>query len=499
MKATFLGLDIGTSSIKALLIDEQQTVVAEASVAVSISRPHPLWSEQDPEEWWQACLTAIAQVGQSAPEAFAALRGIGLSGQQHGAVFLDGEGKVLRPAILWNDGRCGREAEELQASLPDFVARASNIAMVGFTAPKVLWVRRHEPEVFKKTRKILLPKDYIRFRLSGAYVAEMSDAGGTLWHDIAGRQWDDTLLAAGGIDRSYVGDLVEGSAASAMLSDELSNAWALSKNTVVIAGGAGDNAAAAVGIGAVKGGEGLLSMGTSGVLFAVTDRLLTKPDRALNAMCHALPGRWHVMGVTLSAASALSWFADVIGKGDKVGELIAEVEAFAANPAELSNAPVFVPYLTGERTPHNDPEANGIFSGLRAQHSHAAMAYAVMEGVAFCFADDFDVLADSGAELTSCFLVGGGARSRFWGQMLSDVIQFPLDLPAGAETGAALGAARLGMLAAGAGTEAEICFKPNIKHRYQPDAAKKPIYQPRLNRFRAMYEAERHVRAIAAK
>ena len=497
MQATFLGLDIGTSSIKALLIDEQQRLVAEASVPLSISRPEPLWSEQDPEEWWQACLTAIAQVRNDVPQAFSALQAIGLSGQQHGAVFLDADDHVLRPAILWNDGRCGREAEELQASLPDFVERASNIAMVGFTAPKVLWVRRHEPDIFKKTRKILLPKDYIRFRLSGAYVAEMSDAGGTLWHDIAGRQWDDTLLAAGGIDRSYVADLVEGSDESARLSDALSAKWGLTKGSVVIAGGAGDNAAAAVGIGAVNAGEGLLSMGTSGVLFAVTDQLLTKPARALNAMCHALPERWHVMGVSLSAAAALSWFADVIGKGERVGDLIAEVQAFASQPIQRANAPIFVPYLTGERTPHNDPEANGIFAGLRAQHDQIAMAYAVMEGVAFCFADDFDVLADSGTRLNSCFLVGGGARSQFWGQMLSDVLQFPLDLPGGAETGAALGAARLGMLAACAGNEADICFKPDIKSRYSPDPKEQSFYKPRLDRFRSLYAAERQIRMRA--
>ena len=200
------------------------------------------------------------------------------------------------------------------------------------------------------------------------------------------------------------------------------------------------------------------------------------------------------MGVTLSAASALSWFADLLGKGDQVGALIAEVQAFANDPAQRANAPIFVPYLTGERTPHNDPEANGIFAGLRAQHNQVAMAYAVMEGVAFCFADDFDVLADSGAALKSCFLVGGGARSQFWGQMLADVIGFPLDLPAGAETGAALGAARLGMLAANAGSELEICFKPDIKLRYQPDRAEKEFYQPRLKRFRALYDAERRTR-----
>ena len=495
MSDTFLGFDIGTSSIKALLIDQSQSLLAEANISISISRPHPLWSEQDPEEWWRACLSAVDELRQKAPDAFARLKAIGLSGQQHGSVFLDETGQILRPAILWNDGRCGREAEELQASLLDFLDRASNLSMVGFTAPKVLWVKRYEPEIFAHTKKILLPKDYIRFRLSGDYVSEMSDAGGTLWHDIKNRKWDDTLLAASGIDRSYVGRLVEGSETSAHLSSTLSEAWGLKSNSVVIAGGAGDNAAAAVGIGAVNPGEGILSLGTSGVLFAVTNELKTKPERVLNAMCHALPHRWHVMGVTLSAASALSWFATLIGRGQDVGTLISDVEHFAADPTRCKHAPLFVPYLTGERTPHNDPEANGIFAGLRAEHDAVAMAYAVMEGVAFCFADHFDILSDAGVELKSCFLVGGGARSDFWGQMMADVIKFPLDLPEGAELGGAFGAARLAMLAAQAGSESEICFKPKIKTRFMPDQARHDALLPRLARFRRLYKAEHTVRS----
>jgi len=495
MNDTFLGFDIGTSSIKALLIDQNQSLLAEANIPISISRPHPLWSEQDPDEWWQACLDAVAEVQQKAPEPFKHLKAIGLSGQQHGSVFLDEDGHVLRPAILWNDGRCGREAEELQASLPDFLDRASNLSMVGFTAPKVLWVKRHEPEIFSRTRKILLPKDYVRFKLSGDYVSEMSDAGGTLWHDIKNRTWDDRLLKASGIDRSYVGRLVEGSEASAHLSAALLEAWGLKKDNVIIAGGAGDNAAAAVGIGAVKPGESILSLGTSGVLFAVTDRLVTKPERVLNAMCHALPDRWHVMGVTLSAASALSWFASLIGRGSEVGKLIADVESFTTDPRRRAHAPIFIPYLTGERTPHNDPEANGIFAGLRAEHDAVAMAYAVMEGVAFCFADHFDILSDAGITLESCFLVGGGARSDFWGQMMADVIKFPLDLPEGAELGGAFGAARLAMLAAKAGSEAEICFKPKIKSRFLPDQARHDALLPRLARFRRLYKAEHTVRS----
>lgn len=494
MTDTFLGFDIGTSSVKALLIDGDQKLIAEANIALSIARPHPLWSEQNPEEWWQACLSAVEDIRQKAPADFRQLKSIGLSGQQHGSVFLDESGHVLRPAILWNDGRCDQEAKELQASVPDFLDRASNLSMVGFTAPKVLWVKRHEPEIFARTKKILLPKDFIRFKLSGDYVSEMSDAGGTLWHDINNRQWDDVLLKASGIDRSYVGRLVEGSEASTHLSSALATAWGLAGRTIVIAGGAGDNAAAAVGIGAINPGEGILSLGTSGVLFVVTDRLVTKPERVLNAMCHALPHRWHVMGVTLSAASALSWFASLIGRGHEIGDLIRDSEAFSRDASRRAHAPIFIPYLTGERTPHNDPEAHGIFAGLRAEHDAVAMAYAVMEGVGFCFADHFDILSDAGITLKNCLLVGGGARSDFWGQMLADIVNFPLDLPEGAELGGAFGAARLAMLAANAGTETEICYRPKIKTRFTPDAHQRQIVMPRLKRFRALYHAEASLR-----
>lgn len=494
MSDMFLGFDIGTSSIKALLVDGKQQLLAESSVPLSISRPYPLWSEQDPEAWWQACLSAVNEIKKKAPSEFQRLKAIGLSGQQHGSVFLNESGHVLRPAILWNDGRCGKEAEELQAGLPDFVDRASNLSLVGFTAPKVLWVKRHETEIFARTKKILLPKDFIRFKLSGDYVSEMSDAGGTLWHDIKNRRWDDVLLNASGIDRSYVGRLVEGSDASTHLSSALIKDWDLHETQIIIAGGAGDNAAAAVGIGAVNPGEGILSLGTSGVLFVVTDHLQTNPKRVLNAMCHALPHRWHVMGVTLSAASALSWFASILGRGHDVGKLISEVEAFAHDASRRAHAPIFIPYLTGERTPHNDPEAHGIFSGLRAEHDAVAMAYAVMEGVGFCFADHFDILSDAGITLNNCLLVGGGARSDFWGQMLADIVDFPLDLPEGAELGGAFGAARLAMLAAGHGTESEICYKPKLKTRFKPNQNQREILLPRLQRFRALYHAEAALR-----
>jgi xylulokinase len=424
---------------------------------------------------------------------FAALRGIGLSGQQHGAVLLDEAGNVLRPTILWNDGRSGLEARELMDGVPDFLTRASNLSMAGFTAPKLLWVRKHEPEIFRAMRTVLLPKAYIRYRLSGIYAEDMSDAGGTLWHDVARRDWDDVLLAACGLDRSFMPKLVEGSEASAELSPALAHEWGLD-HSVTIAGGAGDNAASAVGIGAVNPGEGLLSVGTSGVLFAVTDHLIARPERGLHAMCHALPGRWHGMSVTLSAASALSWFAELTGQAGAISDLVRDVERFAASDDNRRRAPIVLPYLTGERTPHNDPEASAMFAGLRADHDRTALAYAAMEGVAFCFADDLAVMQEAGAALKSCLLVGGGARSPFWGQMFADVMGMGLDLPAGAELGGALGAARLGMLASGAGSIADICVRPPIARRFEPDPSRFDVFAPRLERFRALYRAERGLR-----
>jgi len=493
--SNYLGLDIGTSSIKALLVDAHQHVIAEASEPVPISRPKPLWSEQNPEDWWQAALKAIAQIRATHQSEFSALQAIGLSGQMHGAVLLDGKGHVLRPAILWNDGRSGDEGRELAARVPDFLKRASNLPMAGFTATKLAWVKKYEPEIFSKIDKILLPKDYIRFRLSGVMAMDMSDAGGTLWHNIAKRDWDDVLLEATGLTRAHMPKLVEGSDVSAQLSQDLQTQWGVSQ-TVVIAGGAGDNAASAIGVGAINPGQGVLSVGTSGVLFAVTDKLVAKPERGLHAMCHALPNRWHGMAVTLTAASALSWLAEMMGRDHAIGDLVTDVEQFAADDNNRVNAPIFIPYLTGERTPHNDPEANAMFIGLRAGHTQAALAYAAMEGVAFCFADDLDVMNDAGATLDECILVGGGTRSAFWGQMFADCLGVPLDLPDGAELGAALGAARLGMLAAKAGDEQMICTLPKIAKRFTPRAPIKTLLAPRLERFRALYQAERNLRSF---
>ncbi len=487
--ASFLGLDIGTSSVKALLLDDSQRILAVGSAGLSVSRPRPLWSEQNPHDWWDGLLACVAQLRAAAPEAWRDLAGIGLSGQQHGAVLLDAAGQVLRPAILWNDGRSGAECAEITRRVPDLAVRAGNIAMPGFTAPKLLWVCAHEPDIFAATRRVLLPKDYVRWRLSGAYVSDMSDASGTLWLDVAHRDWDDTLLAATGLSRAAMPDLVEGSAESAALSAGLAAEWGCRR--VPIAGGGGDNAASAVGIGAVRAGDGFLSLGTSGVLFVVTDHYVSAPDRTLHGFCHALPGRWHGMSVHLSAAAALTWVAELVGSGDDIGGLLARTETWARQSGERAHAPLFLPYLSGERTPHNDPAASAMFAGLRAGHGAEALTYAVLEGVALALADGHDVLSDAGAPMTSCLLVGGGARSRFWGQMLADVLGIPLSLPEGAEHGGAFGAGRLGMLAAGAGGEASICARPAIRAVFSPSG---DAHADRLARFRALYPAEKATR-----
>ena len=493
-EATYLGLDIGTSSVKALLIDANQRVVAEASAPLAVVRPHPLWSEQNPDDWFDGVEATVAAIRRQAPTGLAALAGVGLSGQMHGATLLDGNDKPLRPAILWNDVRSFVECLELKRRVPDVEKRTGNLVMPGFTAPKMLWVAAHEPEIAKATRRVLLPKDYVRLRLSGEAVSEMSDASGTSWLDVGRRRWDEDLLAATGLSLAAMPRLVEGSEVSAHLSPATMKAWGLEGRRIPIAGGGGDNAASAIGVGATEPGSGFVSLGTSGVVFSVTDRFISLPERTLHAFCHALPDRWHGMSVMLSAAAALSWIAGVLGRERDIGALVAGADAFARSESAVASAPVFLPYLSGERTPHNDAEATGMFAGLRANHGADALVFAVMEGVAFSFADAVDVLDAAGARPVRPLLVGGGARSEFWGQMIADVTGLTIDLAQGAEAGAALGAARLGMLAADAGGLDSVCARPPTQRAFEPDGKRAAVYAPRLSRYRALYKAEKAIR-----
>jgi len=478
-----LGIDLGTSEVKLLLLDSAGRIVGQAGAPLTVSRPQPLWAEQAPQDWWQATESAVALLRQAHPEAFAQVRAIGLSGQMHGAVLLGAQDQVLRPAILWNDGRSHAECADLTERAPNLHAIAGNLAMPGFTAPKLLWVAKHEPAVFAQVHCVLLPKDYLRLLLSGEKVSDPSDAAGTLWLDVAARDWSDELLAACDLSRAQMPRLVESNAPSGFLRPDIAKAWGLG-SAVVIAGGAGDNAASAIGIGATTPGDGFISLGTSGVLFVVNDRYRPNPASAVHAFCHALPQRWHQMSVMLSAASCLKWFVQLSGATDEAA-LLGEV---AALPAEaLADAPIFLPYLAGERTPHNDPFAQALFFGLNHQSTRALCGHAVLEGVAFGLADGLAALQASGTEVATLSLVGGGARSSLWAQLIADALGVEILLHAGGEAGGALGAARLGWMAAG-GTEAEVCTKPDVAARHRPDPARHAQLQPRLQRFREIYQ-----------
>lgn len=478
----YLGIDLGTSEVKVLLLDDAGAIVATAGAPLELSSPHPLWSEQDPADWWRATESAVAQLRAAHPAALAGVRGIGLSGQMHGAVLVDRADRVLRPAILWNDGRSHAECEELTRLAPSLHTVAGNLAMPGFTAPKLLWVRKHEPDVFARTDCVLLPKDYLRLQLTGERAGDPSDAAGTLWLDVAARDWSDELLSACSLRRAQMPRLVDSGAPSGVLRPELARAWGLGTE-VVVAGGAGDNAASAVGVGAVRTGDGFISLGTSGVLFVVNDRYRPNPASAVHAFCHALPDRWHQMSVMLSAASCLRWFSKLSGDAGEAA-LLAEVEAMPAQAR--SDAPIFLPYLAGERTPHNDPFATGVFVGLRHETTRAACTHAVLEGVAFGLADGLDALRGTGTEVTRLSMLGGGARSALWVQLIADVLGVVCQQHAGAEAGAALGAARLGRMACGGGAE-DVCTRPPVAREFEPDPTRRAVLHDRLSQFRRIY------------
>ena len=485
----YLGIDLGTSGIKLVLLRDDHQVVGVAQSALTVTSPQSLWSEQDPEAWWQALQTAVAQLRAQCPTEWAAVRAIGLSGQMHGAVLLDANHAVLRPAILWNDGRSAAQCDMLETREPRARAITGNLAMPGFTAPKLLWVAQHEPAVFAATRMVLLPKDWLRWKLTEELVSEMSDASGTLWLDVANRCWSEPMLHATGLNLSHMPRLVEGTEVSGALRSDVAREWGL-RTMVAVAGGGGDNAASAVGIGAVQAGQGFVSLGTSGVLFLVTGQFCAAPERAVHAFAHAMQQRWHQMAVMLNAASALRWVTQLTGRADEA-TLLQEVAALS--DAARSAAPLFLPYLSGERTPHNNPHAAALFAGLRAHHGAAALGYAVIEGVAFGLMDGLAAMqsaAKSAAEPSlPLILVGGGARSDLWAQLLASGLGRTLQRDAHAPIAAALGAARLAWLADG-GEEAMVCANPALAAaQFAPNSDEAARLAPRYAQFKQLYSA----------
>ena len=480
----FLGIDVGTSEVKVLLLDAEHHVVGVTGSSLEVSRPHVGHSEQEPATWWSATQSALTQLKTKFPVQYAAIKAIGLSGQMHGAVLLGASNQVLRPAILWNDTRSAKECEEMMAELPALPQIAGSLAMPGFTAPKLRWLAKHEPAVFTKIAKVILPKDYIRFMLTGEFVSDMSDASGSMWLDVEKRAWSAELLKLTGLTEAHMPSLVEGSAASGNLTPQAAETLGLPVG-IVVAGGAGDNASSAVGMGAVNAGEGFLSLGTSGVLFVVTPKYQPNASSATHAFCHAVPDRWHQMSVMLSAASCLQWVTRLLGASS---EAALEAQASGLNAVQRAKAPLFLPYLSGERTPHNDAVTRGSFHELSNDTDAAALAYSVIEGVSFGLADGMRALQAAGCGVTQLSLVGGGARSALWAQQLATLLNINIVTHEESAAGGALGAARLAWLATGAAV-ADVCLTPKISKIYKPDAEELKILAPRYQRFRAIYPA----------
>jgi xylulokinase len=454
----YLGIDIGTSGAKVVALDEHGAVVAQATAALTVQRPQPLWSEQDPDAWWQAVSAAVQAID---PAVRRAVRGIGIAGQMHGATLLDRADRPLRPAILWNDGRSFAECEALEAAA-DYRGIGGNIVMPGFTAPKLLWVREHEPHIFAQVETVLLPKDYVRLQMTGDKVSDLSDSAGTLWLNVAARRWSDELLAACGLSTGQMPRLAEGTGITGTLRPTVAELWGMAH--VPVAAGGSDNAAGAVGVGVVRDGDALLSLGTSGVIFVATQEFRPNPARAVHAFCHCLPGLWHQMSVHLSAASCIDWAARLTGAAG-AADLFTRAEA--AGPA--SGPELFLPYLSGERTPHNDALVRGAFMGLDNETTPNRLAEAVLEGVAFALADGLDALRDAGTPIDQLSVIGGGARSSYWGRIIAAAFDIPLVYLRGGEVGPSLGAARLAQVAIDGGTPAEVCTAPPALRIVEPE------------------------------
>lgn len=477
----YLGLDLGTSGLRGILVDENGALVGDADCTISTATPNPGWSEQTPQDWIDACIQVVGQLRTRNPDGFSALRGIGLSGHMHGATLLDADGAVLRPCIMWNDTRSAQQAEALD-QIPDMRAITGNIVFPGFTAPKLDWVRQHEPEVFARTAKVLLPKDYLRYWLTGDYISDPSDSAGTAWLDVGARNWSEQALNLSHMSRDQMPGLVEGNAPGGTLRPALTADWGLS-GPVVIAGGAGDNAAAACGIGCVDEGNGFLSLGTSGVLLVGKNSYAPAPETAVHCFCHAVPERWIQMGVILSATNSLNWLSQNLGQS--AGALAATLPDTVDGPSAIS----FLPYLSGERTPHNDSAIRGAFLGIDIASSPADLTRSVMEGVSFAMRDCLDALKSTGTSPESLIAVGGGARSRFWLETLATVLDVPLALPASSELGAAIGAARLARCAVTGANPGDVMTSPDIASVIEPKQDLHDAYEAGYQRFRAFYRA----------
>ncbi|PHQ78130.1 MAG: xylulokinase [Coxiella sp. (in: Bacteria)] len=476
----YLGIDLGTSSAKLILLDDQQRIVASSSSPLSVSRPQELWSEQAPADWWTAVQKAFLDLKQEHNDKLMQLRAIGLSGQMHGATLLDKKNRVLRPAILWNDGRSFNECTDIKNAVPQAEQITGNLLFPGFTAPKLLWIKNHEPEIFKAINKVLLPKDYIRFCLTHTFASDLSDSSGTSWLDVGKRRWSDDMLAATELTQAHMPELFEGTEITATITKEIATLWGIPEDTVVVAGG-GDNAASAVSMNVMEPGQAFLSLGTSGVYFTADDAYRPNPDDAIHTMCHCLPNRWHEMNVHLSAASCLSWYAKHVAH-KRLPILLAEAEA-----GHTLDAPLFLPHLSGERTPYNNPYAKAVFFGMTHNTNRGILMQSVLEGVAFLVAQGQQALEKIGVPINDINVIGGGAISKYWGEILASALNRPLTYRHSADVGGAYGAAKLAWLGIHGGNPATVLTLPPIDYVINPNADWTDAYAHKLEKFKKVY------------
>jgi xylulokinase len=481
----YLGLDLGTSGLRALLVDAGGKPLGSTQCAYSTSHPHLGWSEQNPALWVAACTRALEELKERFPQQLKALKGIGISGHMHGAVLLDKAQAVLRPCILWNDTRSSEQAALLDQT-KGVRELSGNIVFPGFTAPKLMWVKENEPEIFARTETVLLPKDYLRFWLSGELKSEMSDAAGTSWLDVGTRSWSNKILAHSGVNQGQLPALVEGSEVAGTLKAEHLSAWGIEQPVVIVGGGA-DNAATACGAGVMNEGQGFVSLGTSGVILAARSSFSPQPETAVHTFCHAVPNRWYQMGVTMAATDSLNWFADICGQTPEA--LTNELDIQLKAPSNIH----FLPYLSGERTPHNDSVIRGAFVGLDIAHARADMTQSIMQGVAFSLRQSFDALCATGTDLKKLLVVGGGANSRLWVEMLATVLNVPLELPEEGDFGAALGAARLAMCGAIGCDPLDVMTAPKIATTIHPNKKHRAAYATAYEKFKTIYPAARAI------
>lgn len=477
----YLGIDLGTSGVKSLLIDNNQKIIASAHSDLKVTRPQSGWSEQDPENWITATANTLDSLKSSHAKELSEVKGIGLSGQMHGATLIDKSDQVIRPCMLWNDSRSHIEAAEMDSN-PKFRQISGNIVFPGFTAPKVAWVKNNEPENYSKVHKVLLPKDYVRLWLTGEYVTDMSDASGTSWLNVADRKWSSELLDESKMKIEQMPELIEGSEVSGQLKHEHCQNWGMT-NKPIVAGGAGDNAASACGMGTIQDGSAFVSLGTSGVIFAANKQYSPNPESAVHAFCHAIPNTWHQMGVILSAADSLNWYSKIAGKS--AADLTNNLGKELTDPSKVT----FLPYLSGERTPHNDASIRGAFIGMSHDSDQQELTKAVIEGVAFAIRDNLNALKKAGTEVERLIAVGGGSKSLYWLKVLATILKMPIDVPEAGDFGGAFGAARLALIAATNEDEKDVCSTPKIETTIDPEAKYTIEFDEAYSRYKNLYPA----------